>query len=106
MGEQQDGKYSKSSGDEQHDGADGSNYFSTGNGRTTAGGTMIVPKVGMKADIEGAIDNHADVTMTFFLNGHTQKSDGRILTADFETDSKTGMLKCAYTFAGGPAQNV
>jgi len=95
-------KYGHNSNDEQGHGLDGAVYFSTGNGTTTLDFNTITPYLGHEAtSLKNGVIKHLDVDMTVFVDGGIEKVSGRLTGREYDSDSKTGMVKCSWKFAGG-----
>lgn len=101
--EQETAKYGHNSGDEQGDGWDGALYFTDGNDKTTVDFTTITPRTGHEAvELKEAMINKTTVELSLTVDGGIEKVKGRLFSREYDSDSKSGMVKCSWKFQGGP----
>ena len=94
-------------GDEQAHGFDGANYFSDGNDTTTVDFTTIVPKLGhADTTMRSVMINKTPIMLTLTLEGGIEQVKGRFTARDYDSDSKSGMVKCSWKFMGGKPEII
>lgn len=100
-------KYGHDNGDDQGDGVIGAVFFSTGNDRTTMDFTTVTPKTGHQATaMKQAVINHTDVEMAVFVDGNVERVSGRLKSRDYDSESKSGMVKCSWKFIGSKPEVI
>jgi hypothetical protein len=62
---------------------------------------VIIPVLGMESRLKDIMKNKRYCTATFLVDGDAENVEGRIVGRTYNSDSKTGALKGAYSFEGG-----
>jgi hypothetical protein len=89
------------SGDEAQYGAEGYLGHSDGAIMTKISGTAIVPVVGTNVDVLSLLKNKSYVGVGQFIGGKWVEVSMRCLSANYDTDRKTGKMEGKFEFEGG-----
>lgn len=100
--EQDTAKYTHANNTEQGHGFDGANYYTDGNHTSMVDFTTITPKSGHEATtLREAVLTNSEVELALTVEGGIEKVTGRLTERAYDSDSKSGMVKCSWKFIGG-----
>jgi len=92
------------SGDELQMGAEGVLGHSDGIATMKLEADCVVPVSGQPIDILSTIINKQDVDIMIFADGRFHMSTGRIVSANYSSNSRNGEARGRFTFTGAAPQ--